>query len=485
MLEAFDILVIGAGPGGHAAACAAARRGARTAIIEKQGWGGTCTHRGCIPTKALLACSGQFAGLRKLRRLGIHAGEATFDYAAMKRHQNQIVKISALGVRKSLEDAGVIMLSGEGRIVAPQEVEWTAPDGGRSILSARNLVIAWGSEPALPPGVLTSARILTSDDLLALQSLPESILIVGGNIIGVEFTTLLAELGVRVTIVELMDRLLPGEEKEASALLSGELKKLGVTVHTGMRMEAIGEAGSRVQLLAVPDAPSAETQQVENPPGAHLPDKGDEDAHGIRLAGVLELSADCALICTGRRPRLRMEELTALGIRHERRGIAVDARQMTSVPGIFAVGDVTGGMMLAHRAMQQGETLAARLCRGREIHCIEETIPSVVYTHPQIARVGLTEEEALRKGIAIEVHRADFAANITARTAILGPGFVKLLFHQDRLAGATIAGEQASELISSLSLAMATGIDRQQLEEWTIPHPTLSEVLGLQKKVLS
>jgi dihydrolipoamide dehydrogenase len=174
-----------------------------------------------------------------------------------------------------------------------------------------------------------------------------------------------------------------------------------------------------------------------------------------------------------------VEELTALGIRHDRRGIAVDARQMTSVPGIFAVGDVTGGMMLAHRAMQQGETLAARLCGGREIRCIEEAVPSVVYTHPQIARVGLTEEEALRKGIAVEVHRADFAANITARTALLGPGFVKLLFHRDRLAGATIAGEQAGELIASLSLAMAAGLDRRQLEEWIIPHPTLSEVLGL------
>jgi dihydrolipoamide dehydrogenase len=174
-----------------------------------------------------------------------------------------------------------------------------------------------------------------------------------------------------------------------------------------------------------------------------------------------------------------VEELTALGIRHDRRGIAVDARQMTNVPGIFAVGDVTGGMMLAHRAMQQGKALASRLCGGREIRCIEEAVPSVVYTHPQIARVGLTEEEALRKGIAVEVHRADFAANITARTALLGPGFVKLLFHRDRLAGATIAGEQASELIASLSLAMAAGIDRRQLEEWIIPHPTLSEVLGL------
>jgi dihydrolipoamide dehydrogenase len=397
----------------------------------------------------------------------------------MKRHQEQIVKISAMGVQKSLKEGGAEMKSGEGRIISPGEVEWIAPDGRRERLSARNLVIAWGSEPALPPGVQPTDRILTSDGLLSLRTLPESLLIVGGSVIGVEFATLFAELGVPVTLIEMMERILPGEEGEAAALLTQELKNLGVAVHTGVRMEAIRETDSGVQLLAAPEAPVSETLHVPDLPGAHPPGKGDEYPHGIRPAGTLELSADYALICTGRRPRLRVEELTALGIRHDRRGIAVDARQMTSVPGIFAVGDVTGGMMLAHRAMQQGETLAARLCGGREIRCIEEAVPSVVYTHPQIARVGLTEEEALRKGIVVEVHRADFAANITARTTLLGPGFVKLLFDRDRLAGATIAGEQAGELIASLSLAMAAGIDRRQLEEWIIPHPTLSEVMGL------
>ena len=146
--------------------------------------------------------------------------------------------------------------------------------------------------------------------------------------------------------------------------------------------------------------------------------------------------------------------------------------------GVFAVGDVTGGMMLAHRAMRQGKNLADRLC-GRGSDFNEEAVPSVIYTHPQIARVGLTEEEALRRGIAVEVRRADFAANITARTGLMGPGFVKLLFDRERLAGATIAGEQAGELIAALSLAMAAGLDRRQLESWIIPHPTLSEVLGV------
>ncbi len=153
MPEEFDIVVVGAGPGGHAAAVRAAQRGARTAIVEQQGWGGTCTHRGCIPTKALLSCSKRYAELKKLGRMGVRVADPSFDYAAMKRHQEQIVKISAMGVRKSLTDSGCVMKDGAGRILSPGEVEWTAPDGASSILSARDLIVAWGSEPALPPGV--------------------------------------------------------------------------------------------------------------------------------------------------------------------------------------------------------------------------------------------------------------------------------------------------------------------------------------------
>jgi dihydrolipoamide dehydrogenase len=471
MPERFDILVIGAGPGGHAAAVRAARLGARTVIIEKQGWGGTCTHRGCIPTKALLACSRRYAELKKLGRMGVKVADPSFDYAAMKRHQEQIVKISAMGVQKSLTESGVEMKAGEGRILSPNEVEWTAPDGRNERLSANNLVIAWGSEPALPPGVHPSERILTSDGLLSLRTLPESLLIVGGSVIGVEFATLFAELGVRVTLIEMLGQILPGEEGEAAALLAQELKKLGIAVHTGLRMESIREEGPGVRLAAVPDAPG---QEVPQPAGG-----ASGDMRGTRPAGALDLSADYALICTGRRPRLHAEELNALGIRHDRRGVVVDERQMTNVPGIFAIGDVTGGMMLAHRAMQQGKILTDRLCGAPGIRFREEALPSVVYTHPQVARVGLTEVEARRRGIAVEVHRTDFSANITARTALLGPGFVKLLFDGERLAGATIAGDQAGELIAPLGLAMAAGLDRRQLEEWIIPHPTLSEVLGI------
>jgi dihydrolipoamide dehydrogenase len=425
---------------------------------------------GCIPTKALLTCSGQFAGLRKLRRLGVNVGETAFDYAAMKRHQEQIVKVSALGVQKSLQEAGVEMIAGEARIVTPGEVEWTAPDGGRKVLAARDLVISWGSEPALPPGVLLSKRILTSDGLLALKTLPASILIVGGNVIGVEFATFLAELGVRVTLIELLGQLLPGEEREASIFLTQELTKIGVAVHTGTAMETVRETDSGVELLTRPAPPEITAQDS-------LPSVTPSNA--IPAPPPQSFSAEYALIATGRKPSLRTEELDVLGIRYGRRGIAVDAEQRTNVPGIHAIGDVTGGMMLAHRALQQGKTLAARLCGGQPIRFIEEAIPAVVYAHPQIARVGLTEAEARKRGLDVLIHRADFGANIIARAGLMGPGFAKLLFQGERFLGATIAGEQAGELIAPLSLALAAGLGRRQLREWIIPHPTLSEVLGL------
>jgi dihydrolipoamide dehydrogenase len=448
MPERFDLVVIGGGPGGHAAAEHAARRGARVAVIERDGWGGTCTHRGCIPTKALLACSGAYASRKRWKRLGIETGEASFDFAAMKRHQKQIVNLSSLGAQKSLRDAEVCLLQGTGILTAPDEVSFVAPDGTRTLHGTDRILIAWGSEPSLLPGTPISERILTSDGFLALETLPQSVAIVGGSVIGVEFATFLAELGVRVTLIEMLERLLPAEEEEASALLRKELSGLGVEIHTAARLESISKSGPGVALAA-------------SSPG-----------------GLLERTAELTLVCTGRKPLLHAEELNRLGIVHDRKGIAVDERQETSVKGVFAVGDVTGGMMLAHRAMQQGKALADRLFGDGSLAYDERWVPSVAYSHPQVARVGMTEREARERGLAVEVRRAEYAANIMARTELRGPGFVKALFHRGRLVGATVAGEGACELIAPLGLALSLGLDIKALRQWILPHPTLSEILA-------
>ena len=447
--DTYDLIIIGAGPGGHAAAEHAARWGARVAVIEKNQWGGTCTHRGCIPTKALLACSRQFMNLKKLKRLGISTGEARVDFAAIKRHQRQMVTLSAKGVQQSLEDAGVELKAGEGHVISSREVEWMSLQGQRHCLTADNIIIAWGSEPLLPHGFQTSHRILTSDGFLALETLPEAIIIVGGGFIGIEIATFLAELGVRVTIVELLDGLLPHEDREADDLIRHDLIRLGVAIHTSTRMEAIEETSSGVSL------------------------KANQNAKHI------ELTADCVLMCTGRKPLLHTEELNRCSILYDQKGISVDDRQMTNVRGIYAVGDVTGGIMLAHRAIQQGRSVASHLYGDRSVTYREDAVPSVVYTHPNVARVGLTEKQAGALGLKVETKRVEYGANIMARTELKGNGFLKAVFCGDSLIGVTIVGDDAGELIASMSLAVANRMGKKELKNWIIPHPSLSEILHM------
>jgi dihydrolipoamide dehydrogenase len=445
--DLFDLVIIGAGPGGHALAEHAARSGARVAIIEKNLWGGTCTHRGCIPTKALLACSRHYADIRKMKRFGVMVDQTFFDFAAMKRHQQQMVHISALGVEKSMREAGVTLLSGEGRILSPREVQWIDFVGNIQILQGKHIVIAWGSEPALLPGIATSKHILTSDGFLRLETLPESVIIVGGSVIGMEFATFLAELNVSVTVIELLEQILPFDDEDAAALLKQALLRLGVAIHTSTKLQTIQETADGVHVTAV------------------------------RQGEEIELTAACTIICTGRRPCLDHETLTRIGLLSDQKRIFADAQQKTNIPGIYAIGDVTGGLMLAHRAIQQGKALASDLFGDGSITYDETSIPVVVYSHPQIARVGLTEKQARSQGLDMVVERSDYGANIIARSELAGQGFVKTLYHRDRLIGATITGEGAADLIAPMSLAVANGLGRREMRRWIIPHPTLSEIL--------
>ncbi len=449
MPEKYDLIVIGAGPGGHAAAEHTAGWGARVAIIEKNQWGGTCTHKGCIPTKALLACSKQYANLKKLKRLGVSPGGISVDFAAMKRHQRQMVSVSSLGVQKSLKDSGVELKTGEGRIVARGEVEWVTSPGDAQRLTADSIIIAWGSEPQLPSSIKPSGRIVTSDGFLALEILPDSVIVVGGSVIGVEFATLLAELGVKVTLVELMDRIIPHEDEEAAVFLRQELTRMGVTIHTSANIETVRETSDGVTM------------------------------HAAHKNGPLAVTADYALICTGRKPLLHTDELNRCSIEYDQRGVMVNENQMTTREGIYAIGDVTGGVMLAHRAMQQGRAVASYLYGDHSIIYREDAVPSIVYTHPAVARVGLTEAQAAERGLEVKIKRAEYASNIIARAELKGNGFVKAVFNEERLIGVTIVGDDAGELIASMALAVTNEMGRKELKKWIIPHPTLSEILHL------
>jgi len=449
MSEHYDLIVIGGGPGGHALAEDAAIYGARVCVIEKSGWGGTCTHRGCVPTKALLACSRRWMEIKKMKRFGISMSHETFDFKAMKRHQKQMIKVSALGVETSLQKAGVDLKMGEAVLTDSNVVRWQSPTGANKILKANNICIAWGSQPATLPNVPLSARVLTSDGFLDLEDLPDRVIIIGGSVIGIEFATMLAELGVHVTIIEICDSLLPLEDEEAVSLIKKELTLLGVVMHTATGITEVNEKPDAVQVSAK------------------------------KKDGPIEMEADYVLVCAGRNPRLYPDQLGAPGIHYDEKGIRVGSHQETNRPGIYAIGDVTGGMMLAHRAMQQGKALASYLFGKEMLSCRENAIPSVVYSHPPIARVGLTQKQAASMGLDTESVKLDYGANIMARTELAGQGFAKLLFHKQKIIGACIAGEQAGELIASLSLAVYKSMDKKVFADWVKPHPTLSEILNI------
>jgi dihydrolipoamide dehydrogenase len=446
MSEKYDLVIIGGGPGGLTAAEIASVNKKRVLIIEKDGWGGTCAHRGCIPTKALLTCSKYYADLKKLKRVGINIDSVAIDFSAMKKHQQQIVKVAALGAQKVLTDAKVETKLGTGEILSPREVRFTDFSGKSEIASAQNIIIAWGSLPQMIPGINTSKDILTSDDILNVNTLPESIIIVGGSFIGVEYATVFAELGVKVTLVELLEQILPNEDQEVADLLRQELTRLGIAIHTSTK------------LLSLKDTDNGVVMQAQK--------NGEQ----------LEMSASCALLCTGRKPLLHTEQLDKLGINYAKSGIKVDQNMMTNMTGIYAVGDVTGGMMLAHRASQQAKVAAGHICGVSDYSYNERFIPSVVYSHPQIARVGYTQKLAQTENLSVEIIRSQYAANIIARAELMGQGFVKAIFHQDKLIGATIVGDHAAELISPLALAVSNELTKKQLQSWVIPHPTLSEI---------
>jgi dihydrolipoamide dehydrogenase len=307
-------------------------------------------------------------------------------------------------------------------------------------------MIAWGSVPQILPGIKLSDRVLTSDGILNLNLLPSSIIIVGGSFIGVEFATFFAELGAKVTIVELLDRIIPNEDQECADLLLQELTRMGIAIHTSTKLESLKNTDSGIVVQAK---------------------KNGEQ---------LELNADYALLCTGRKPLLHSKELDNVGIEYTKTGIKINENMMTNVAGVYAVGDVTGGMMLAHRATQQAKVAAGHICGGGTFNYNENFIPSVVYSHPQIARVGLMQKQAEAEGLSVEVVKSSYSANIIARAELMGQGFVKAIFHQEKLIGATTVGDYAAELISPLALAVSNGLTKKQLRSWVIPHPTLSEI---------
>ncbi|WP_341886072.1 dihydrolipoyl dehydrogenase [Synechococcus sp. UW140] len=465
----YDLIVIGAGYGGFDAAKHAADHGLRTAIIEKGDMGGTCVNRGCVPSKALLAASGKVRELSDaghLAQFGIKTSGHSFDRQAIANHANQLVANIRENLTKTLERAGVSILRGEGRMQGSQRVALRQLDGIERLLTAKDVVLASGSDPFVPPGITTDgSTVFTSDDAIKLESLPPWLAIIGSGYIGLEFADVYTALGCEVTMIEALDRVMPTFDPDIAKLAARKLID-GRDIET-----KVGVFASKV----IPG----------NPVRIEL-----IDANSKELVEVLEV--DAVLVATGRVPTSKDLNLAAVGVETNRGFIPVDDQMRVlanaePVPHLWAVGDVTGKMMLAHTAAAQGAVAVDNIL-GHQRQIDYRSIPAATFTHPEISSVGLSEVEA--KALAVEAGfelgtvRSYFKANSKALAELESDGIMKLLFNKGtgEVLGAHIYGLHAADLIQEVANAVARRLSVKQLANEVHTHPTLSEVVEVAYK---
>ncbi|MGY4706541.1 dihydrolipoyl dehydrogenase [Candidatus Bipolaricaulota sp. J31] len=448
MRRKFDVLVIGGGTAGYSAAIRAAKLGKSVALVEKEGaLGGTCLHHGCIPTKALLHAASLLQEINAAGKFGISVQGLSLDWGKLQAWKDGVVRRLSQGVRFLCERNGVEVITGTARLLSPKLVRVEGPD---LELEADAVVVATGSVPVELRGMeFDGERVISSTEALSLPEKPEKVLIVGGGYIGMELGTFFAAVGTEVVVVELMEQVLPGIDPE---LVSHVVRALppGLEVHTGSRVLGLEKVEGGI------------AARVRGPDGDEF---------------VVE--AELALVTVGRRPFAEGLGLEELGVKRDERGfIAVDGRFETSVPGIYAVGDVIPGPMLAHKAHWDGKRVAEIICG----HGPKERppVPAVVFTSPEIATVGLSEPEARERGHEVAIGRFPFTASGRAITLGDSRGLVKVIAERGskRILGVGIVGPWASELIGEASLAIHAGMTLEEFGEAIRPHPTLSEALG-------
>jgi dihydrolipoamide dehydrogenase len=463
---AYDLIVIGSGPGGYVCAIRAAQLGMKVAVVEKdKTFGGTCLNVGCIPSKALLYASELYeeAG-QHFSKMGIQVANRVLDLPSMMKFKQEGVDGNVKGVAFLFKKNKIESYQGVGRIAAPDQVEVKA-DGKTETLQTKAIVIATGSDVAKLRGIdIDEKRIVSSTGALVLEEVPARMLVVGAGVIGLELGSVWRRLGSEVVVVEFLDRILPGMDLEVARAFQRILQRQGITFRLSSKVTSVDTTGNRLRVRVEPLAGGA----------------------------AEEIEADVALVAVGRVPYTEGLGLDEVGVAKDNRGrIIIDSHFRTNVPGIFALGDVVAGPMLAHKAEDEGIAVA-EIIAGQAGHVNYDVIPNVVYTFPEVAAIGKTEEELNEAGVAHNIGKFPFTANGRAKVNHQTDGFVKILADAktDRVLGVHIIGADAGNMIAEAAVAMEFGAAAEDIARTSHAHPTLTEAvkeaaLAVDKRSLS
>ena len=455
MAKTYDVIIIGSGPGGYVCAIKAAQLGLKVAVVEKRPtFGGTCLNVGCIPSKALLSVSEKFHEAKEaFATFGISCGKPKIDVAAMQAFKRSVVEANVKGIAFLFRKNGIDSYQGVGRILEPGRVLVSPENDAQITLEGEAIVIATGSTVAPLPGIdIDEEAILSSTGALDLDRVPKSLAVIGAGVIGLELGSVWRRLGAEVTVIEYLDRILPGMDGEVAKVLQRELKKQGFSFRLGRKVTAAKVMKSGVSLTMVPSA-----------------GEGAEET----------LKAEKVLVAIGRRPFTEGLGLEDIGLETDAQGrIPVDENFETAISGIYAIGDVIAGPMLAHKAEEEGVAVAEILA-GLPGEVNHDVIPAVVYTAPEVAAVGQSEEALKEAGVSYKKGSFSFMANGRARAMGQATGFVKILAdaETDRVLGAHLVGPMAGELIHEIAVLMEFGGSAEDLARTCHAHPTLSEAV--------
>ncbi|WOR14559.1 dihydrolipoyl dehydrogenase [Hyphomonas sp. FCG-A18] len=453
MAETYDVVIIGGGPGGYNCAIRAGQLGLKTACIEKEDTlGGTCLNVGCIPSKALLHASEAYEGAKNdFAAMGIKTTGLEVDLKQMMAQKADAVDGLTKGVAFLLKKNKVDHIQGKGRITGPGQVEVTGKDGKTQTVSAKNIVIATGSEPSTLPGIeIDEERIVSNTGALSLKAIPKKLVLIGAGVIGLEMGQVWSRLGSEVTVIEYLDRILPGTDNEVAKEAQKIFKKQGLTFKLGTKVTSVEKLKTKLKITAEPAA------------------GGDAET----------LDADIVIVAVGRRPYTEGLGLENVGGTTDKRGVIQTTGHFKVADGVWAIGDCIAGPMLAHKAEDDGAAVA-ELIAGKAGHVDYNLVPGVVYTKPEIASVGQTEEQLKEAGIKYKKGKFPFMANSRARTNHETLGFVKILAEEgtDRVLGAHMIGVGVGELIHEVCVAMEFGASSEDIARTCHAHPTLSEAV--------